>query len=370
MVRAGRTALDAAAAAELDGRVNHGASDLPALRRLALMRLEGRRADDPDVRALEGALDVDPWVVPLLAGAERVDAAGERVPVHPYQKWRGAHWRLVALAELGVGLEVGAAAGPIDVAFRTVVDWLEAPGRLARARPVAGRARMCASQDGNALWAACRLGLAADPAAARMATRLAAWQWPDGGWNCDPRPDATHSSLHETWTPLRGLAAFAAAASDVALRAAIAGAAAAAADFLLRHRLVEHHRDGAVIDPSFLRLRWPPYWHYDLLAGLGALREAGPGHLLDPRAAPALARLDRLRGSDGRWHAGGRWWRAPGSPGANVELVDWGADGEAAMLTLGALAICSAADAADGDADPHRDHRRPVAAGSLLPGSA
>ncbi len=355
---------------ELDGRVNHGASDLPALRRLALMRLEGRTADDPDVVALAGALDVDPWVVPLLAGAERVDASGNRVPVHPYQKWRGAHWRLVALAELGVGPDVRAAAGPILGAFGSVVDWLEAPGRLGRARPIAGRVRMCASQDGNALWAACRLGLATNPAAARMAVRLVGWQWPDGGWNCDPRPDATHSSLHETWTPLRGLAAYAAVGPDAALRTACAEAAAAAADILLRHRLVEHQRDDALIDPSFLRLRWPPYWHYDLLAGLGALREAGPAHLLDPRAASALARLDRLRGSDGRWHAGGRWWRAPGSHGANVELVDWGADGEAAMLTLGALAICEAADAAAGDVDPHRDRPRPVDAVALLAGGA
>jgi hypothetical protein len=338
----------------LDVRVNRGASDLPALRRLALIRLEGRPADDPEVRALEGGLDVDPWVRPLLTGPERVDATGSRVPVHPYQKWRGAHWRLVALAELAVDREVPGAARAIDPAFGTVVEWLEAPGRLERARPVAGRARMCASQDGNALWAACRLGLAAHPAAARMASRLVAWQWPDGGWNCDPRPAATHASLHETWIPLRGLAAYAELGDDPGTRAASALATAAAADFLLRHRLVEHQHDGGVIDPSFLRLRWPPYWHYDLLAGLGALREAGAAHLLDPRAAAALGRLDRLRAADGRWHPGGRWWRAPGSQGSNVELVDWGADGEAAMLTLGALAICAAADAAAGADGPHR----------------
>ncbi len=340
--------------------MNRGAADLPALRRLALIRLEGRRADDREVRALEGALDVDPWVTPLLAGAVRVDAAGDRVPVHPYQKWRGAHWRLVALAELEIGCDVAAAAPPIRAAFGAVVEWLEAPGRLARAHPVAGRARMCGSQDGNALWAACRLGLAADPATARMAARLVAWQWPDGGWNCDPRPDATHASLHETWTPLRGLAAYAEVGSEPALRDACRAAAAAAADFLLRHRLVEHHRDGDVIDPSFLRLRWPPYWHYDLLAGLGALREAGAAYLLDPRAGPALARLDRMRGGDGRWHPAGRWWHPPASQGSNVELVDWGAEGEAAMLTLGALAICSATDRASGDVEPHRAARRGV----------
>lgn len=351
--------------------MNIGASDLPALRRLALLRLEGRANGDAEVRALGGSLDVDPWVAPLLAGAERVDAGGNRVAVHPYQKWRGAHWRLVALAELAIDRSVAGAAGPIEEAFTAVVEWLEAPGRAARARPVDGRVRMCASQDGNALWAACQLGWAADPATARMAERLIAWQWPDGGWNCDPRPDATHASFHETWTPLRGLAAYAASGPAPALRAASGAAAAAAAELLLRHRLVEHERGEGLIDPAFLRLRWPPYWHYDLLAGLGALRTAGAAYLLDPRAGPALARLDRMRAGDGRWHAGGRWWHRPGSDGANVELVDWGADGEAAMLTLGALAICAAADSAAGDVEPHRTVVRPQArAGVADPGAA
>jgi hypothetical protein len=333
--------------------MDRDATDLPGLRRLALIRLEGRPRDDIEVRALEAGLTGDPWVAPLLRGAQRLDRAGALVPVHPYQKWRGAHWRLVALAELAVDVRTPGAAVPILAAFDDVTGWLAATGRRERARPVAGRVRMCASQDGNALWAACRLGLGDDGRAADMAGRLVTWQWPDGGWNCDPRPDAGHSSMHETWTPLRGLAAYAALGGDAALRARAAAAAGHAAEFLLRHRLVESERTEGVIDPGFMRLRWPPYWHYDLLAGLDALREADPMLLADPRAAPALARLDGLRAHDGRWHPGGRWWASPGSIGANVELVDWTSEGEAAMLTLRALAICAAADAALGGSGRH-----------------
>lgn len=317
----------------------------PLLRRLALLRLEGRPEADPEVAALTRAAADDPWILPLLAGAQRLAAAGNPVAVHPYQKWRGAHWRLVALAELAVDVSVPGVGAPVRAAFAAVGAWLEGAARRERARPVAGRVRMCGSQEGNALWAACRLGLAGEPATARMAERLVAWQWPDGGWNCDPRPEARHASLHETWIPLRGLAAYAATGTDAALRAAARGAADSAAEVLLRHRLVERERGGGLIDPGFLRLRWPPYWHYDLLSGLDALGQAGPRHLLDPRAAPALARLDDLRGGDGRWHAVGRWWRRPGTSGANVELVDWGAEGEAAMLTLRALAVRRAVEA-------------------------
>lgn len=45
---------------------------------------------------------------------------------------------------------------------------------------------------------------------------------------------------------------------------------------------------------------------------------------------------------DGRWQAGGRWWRPPGSTGSNVEVVDWGR-GPSEMLTLNALRVLSSA---------------------------
>ncbi len=355
MVRAGRTALDAGAARRFAGLMHPGASDLPALRRLALLRLEGRSRNDAAVLALDSRLEADPWVGPLLRGAVRTDATGAVASLHPYQKWRGAHWRLVALGELAVDVRVPGASGPIRAAFDAVMGWLGSPVRRRRAGPVNGLVRMCAGMEGNALWAACRLGLGADPRAAALVERLVAWQWPDGGWNCDPRPAASHSSLHETWIPLRGLAAYG-GSGTTELEARAVEAAARAADFLLRHRVVERERDGGLIDPAFARPRWPPYWHYDLLAGLDALREADPRLLVDPRAAPALARLDSLRGRDELWHPGGRWWRAPGSVGANVELVDWDVEGESAMLTLRALAIRDAVDSAF-QAMPHERQR-------------
>ena len=32
---------------------------------------------------------------------------------------------------------------------------------------------------------------------------------------------------------------------------------------------------GDVIDPEWLQLHWPAYWHYDVLQGLRAITEAG-----------------------------------------------------------------------------------------------
>jgi hypothetical protein len=102
-------------------------------------------------------------------------------------KWQGAHWRLLSLAELGV-----TRAEPATIrAVNQVLDWLLDPERPAP--QVAGRYRTHASQEGNALLVCSRLGLGPDPRVTELASRLASWQWPDGGWNCDPRPEVTHS---------------------------------------------------------------------------------------------------------------------------------------------------------------------------------
>jgi hypothetical protein len=116
-----------------------------------------------------------------------------------------------------------------------------------------------------------------------------------------------------------------------------------AGEFLLRHRVVESERTGELANPHVGLLRWPAYWHYGLLPGLRALREAG--RLDDPRVGPALDRLRAARQPDDTWRPDGRWWGRPrGKTGANVEIVDWGAEGEARMLTLQALEILAAAE--------------------------
>jgi len=38
-----------------------------------------------------------------------------------------------------------------------------------------------------------------------LVMKLLGWQWADGGWNFDKRPEASHSSFWESWTPLRAL---------------------------------------------------------------------------------------------------------------------------------------------------------------------
>jgi hypothetical protein len=320
----------------------------PAVRRLTLVRLLGKGAGDREVRGLDRTLADDPWVARLLAGEWREDDSG-RIRVHPYKKWGGAHWRLVALAELGVTAATPGARVALDEAFDETAAWLLSPGHVRNARPIDGRVRICGSKEGLALWAAATIGLGSESQLTELAAHLVGWQWPDGGWNCDVRPAARHASFNESWGPLLGLAAYRrryASATrsdrDNDVDAGIEEAVGGATEFLLRHRVVESERTGELANPHVGLLRWPAYWHYGLLPGLRALHEAGT--LGDPRVGPALDRLRAARQPDGTWRSDGRWWRTPRpASGSNVEIIDWGAEGEARMLTLQALEILAAA---------------------------
>ena len=231
--------------------------------------------------------------------------------VGPYTKWSGAHWRLVSLVELGVPKTDRAARAAAD----NVLNWIANP--TLRCDVINGRERRHASVEGNALAVACRLGMARDARARALADVLLHAQWPDGGWNCDPKPEARRSSFHESLAPIWGLVEYHRAASD---RRALE-AAQRAVDLLLEHRIFRSRATGEPIHPDWTKIHWPHYWHYDYFQGLRAVAMAGK--LSDPRAADALDLLRSQRRPDGTWAANGRrWWRKAGESG--VEVVDWG----------------------------------------------
>jgi hypothetical protein len=93
-----------------------------------------------------------------------------------------------------------------------------------------------------------------------------------------------------------------------------------------------------VINPEWLHIHWPHYWHYDFFHGLRAV--ASVGLLGDPRAAEAIERLRSLRRPDGSWRVGGRrYWRLRHA--SNVEVVDWGDAHQ--IVTAAALAMTQSA---------------------------
>ena len=274
-------------------------------------------------RVLEG-----PKVRALLAGQQPDGGFG----VNVYGKWGGAHWRLVSLVELGVP----AGEPRCLAAAETVLAWLTGKGHRDRIRVINGLTRRCGSQEGNALAVCCRLGLAGDRRVRLLAESLVDWQWPDGGWNCDKKATGYRSSFNESLPPMWGLHEYSAATGETRAREA----AERTAELFLEHRLFRTLATGESIAESFVTLHSPPFWHYDYFQALVVLARMGLAG--DPRAADGLDLLEERRLADGRWRAGGRWWRPPGSKGANVEVVDWGS-GPNELLTLHALRVLRAA---------------------------
>jgi hypothetical protein len=257
-----------------------------------------------------------------------------------YSKWRGAHWRLTSLMDLGAPMDLPGAREQVEPAIRGLTGGRRVTPVARKVEVIDGRARFCASQDGNALAYAVHFGFADTARAAVLAGMVARWQWPAGGWNCDRRPGATHPSVNESFPALRGLVAYARVTGDRSAR----DAADRAAEFLLRHRVAWSERSGAPIHPVVVRLHYPPYWHYDVLAGLRALQESG--HLDDARTADALDLLESRSRPDGAWSADARHDRPPGTADSLVEVVEWQPGGMAApheALTLSALTVLRAA---------------------------
>jgi len=238
----------------------------------------------------------------LLAGQQADGGFG----VHPYSKWKGAHWRLISLIELGVprtSLEANRAADH-------VLAWIAAPDDPL---VIDGRERRHASMEGNALAVASRLGKHRDKRVKHLVDVLLRSQWPDGGWNCDRNPAATHSSFHESLAPIWGLVEFHRETGEQRAW----DAAQSAGELLLKHEVFRSTATHEPINPEWMHIHWPHYWHYDFFHGLRALSMLG--RLKDPRAKAALDHLESLRQPDGSWHAGGRryWTR-------QTEAVDWG----------------------------------------------
>ncbi len=250
----------------------------PSIRYFTLIDLLDKSNRSREVKAARDQILDGPRVKTLLAGQhigkqKSRDSFGIHpggFGVHPYKKWDGAHWRLVSLVELGIPAHEPRAVAAAD----QVLQWLTSEFHRSKIKAIDGRVRRCGSQEGNALAVCSRLGLTDDPRVQYLARSLIAWQWPDGGWNCDKRPSANHSSFYESLSPMWGLIEYHKATGDEAALQA----AQRTAEMFLSHRLFRSTTTGEVIDPEWLKLHYPLYWHYDVLQALvilGRMHDAG-----------------------------------------------------------------------------------------------
>jgi len=284
-------------------------SDEPSIRFKVLVNVLDRRQGSDEIVRLQQEIRSSRRVRSLLS------EKGEdgRIPFRPYAKWYGAHWVLASLADIGYP------AGDESLAplREQVYEWLFSRKHEKKIKAVEGRVRRCASQEGNALYYLLSLGLA-DARTDELAERLIGWQWPDGGWNCDKRPEAVNSSFMESLIPLRGLALYAKLTGNEDAEEVVERAA----DVFLKKRLFKRQRDGKTMSEDFVRLHYPCYWHYDVLFGLKVMAEAG--FVRDERCGDALELLESKRLSCGGFPAEGKYYRVTEQLTSGRSLVDWG----------------------------------------------
>jgi hypothetical protein len=325
-------------------------SDEPSIRHNVMVRVLDEDPHSKKIKTLQEEIRNSPRAKALIAGRDK-----RRVrEAHVYAKWRGAHWTLAMLAEIGYP---GGDESLLSMRDQVLDRWLDSSfymefesNSAGRKRDpgvpkIRGRYRRCGSQQGNALYSITRLGLA-DKRSDALAERLMHWQWPDGGWNCDRNPSADTSSFNESLHPMLGLAAHADRTGDKAARKA----ALKAAEIFLCRRLYKRRTDGTIVSPHWLRAKYPRYWHYDFLGGLVAMAELGL--IKDPRCADALDLLEKKELSTGGWPAQGIFYRVSpkldwSSPHGSISLVPWGAPNPRRMnewVTANALYALKAAD--------------------------
>ncbi len=262
----------------------------PIVAHRARRLLSGEAETTPAMRKLRGEIGSSEMAQRLLLALN-----GERY--NPYRKWQGPHWTLYSLAEI----RYPAGDARLLPLRQRVMDWMFAPAFLKPPMTVflpgqPERPRRCASMEGNAIWSQLVLGIVDDDHVPRLVERLIAFQWPDGGWNCDRREGAQTASVQETLLPLRGLAQWCRATGDEKARKA----AGRAAEFLLERHLLWRKRDGALIKPEWggpVDKIHHPIRFYDVLSVLLVMAEMGL--VRDRRCQEALDLLETKRLADG-----------------------------------------------------------------------
>jgi hypothetical protein len=269
-----------------------------------------------------------------------------KIPYDPYGKWYGPHWVLTDLADMYYQ--------PRDKSLLPLraqeYEWLFSDSHLQTAPSLKSHAgmvfsperpRIHASIEGNGAFSLLRLGLN-DEKTDQLVDRLLKTQWPDGGWNCDGRPPPDNpviSSFHETITPLRALALHAKSTKNSRSREA----AKRAAEIFLKRRMYKRQSDGKIMEESFTKLHYPPYWHYDILFGLKVMAEAG--FIKDKRCEEALDLLESKRLKDRGFPAEARYYHTSKSHRTGLSLVNWGGVSKRTneFVTVDALSVLKAA---------------------------
>ncbi|MBK9334331.1 MAG: hypothetical protein IPM96_18455 [Ignavibacteria bacterium] len=322
-------------------------SDEPSIRFKTRVNVLSEEIDSPEFKALQNEIKNSGHVKKILSFRDRDGriTRGRNV----YDKWKGSHWVLSSLADIGYPQQDRSL---IPLKDQVLDFWLKEYyftdievikksdlNNKTGVPVISGKHRRCASMQGNALFFLTKLGLF-DKRLDSLAERLLHWQWDDGGWNCDKNPEAKNSSYMESLLPLRGLSIYSKYSDNKKIHTAVKKAA----EIFLKRKLFRKVSDGSVMKDEFLSLHYPLYWHYDILGGLKAMAEAG--FIKDRRCSEALDILESKALPTGGWAAEKKYYTVSDEFIMNADSVGWGETGKRKFnewVTADALYVLKAA---------------------------
>jgi len=128
---------------------------------------------------------------------------------------------------------------------------------------------------------------------------LLAQKMNDGGFNCQSNQQGcVHSSLHTTLSVLEGIHEYEKNGYTYRLKE-LKQSESTSREFILMHHLFKSDKTGKIINPNFLKLRYPGRWFYNVLKAMDYFQSAKTPY--DKRMDEAIAYLLEKRTKEGFW---------------------------------------------------------------------
>lgn len=249
----------------------------PGVRALALIHLEGRTPDDPEVKSVQKDSLLRGSIAKVLNGLN-IAPGDDSYDSLFLPRYQAPYHRLIALADMDARCD--------DQRISNIMDRIL--NVFAKPDGGFGRTESHVCITGNIVRTARHFGRGDDPRVKSGVEWLVAHQCSDGGWNCFPDDDP--NGTVDSWEPLAALGTIPQSQRSLDTQHAI--------DRGVEFLLAQHLGVDKGYEP-WRRIHFPRHYYYDFVLGLELVTSLGDRH--DSRLNPSIELLLSKKSADDRW---------------------------------------------------------------------